>query len=251
MPGAVYQNFKCICNKVCQSSPPLFFSFKFIIYLCLLGLLCCMGFFLAVASRGSSLLTACRLFMQWLLLWNMSFRVTGLLWFWLPGSRAQAQKAWSMGLVALRHVASSRTRDRAHVSCIGRQILCCWATWEPLPWFSWIYFLLVLLQVFNPLGINFVFFHIVLQLLSSSHQIFHTFPPALKFLLHHMLKSPHCSVSQVCWFIAALKSHCFHYSSFILPSLYCIVFIFFRNSNWGYPEFCGGRGFGGSLWLSW
>ena len=159
-----------------MSVSPHFFSFKFITYLCLLGLLCCVGFFLAVASRGSSLLTA-QAFMQWLLLWNMSSRVTGLQWFWLPGSRAQAQKVWSTGLVAPRHVASSRTRDRAHVSCIGRRILCRWATWEPLPWFSWIYFLLVLLQVFNPLGINFVFFHIVLQLLSSIHQIFHTFPP--------------------------------------------------------------------------
>ena len=37
--------------------------------------------------------------------------------------RAQAQWLWHMGLVAPQHVGSSQTRDRTHVSCIGRQIL--------------------------------------------------------------------------------------------------------------------------------
>ena len=40
-----------------------------------------------------------------------------------PGSRAQAQQLWRTGLVAPWHVGSSQTRDRAHVPCIGRQIL--------------------------------------------------------------------------------------------------------------------------------
>ena len=35
----------------------------------------------------------------------------------------QAQELWHMGLVAPRHVGSSRTRARTSVSCIGRQIL--------------------------------------------------------------------------------------------------------------------------------
>ena len=35
----------------------------------------------------------------------------------------QAQQLWRMGLVAPRHVGSSRTRDRTRVPCIGRQIL--------------------------------------------------------------------------------------------------------------------------------
>ena len=30
---------------------------------------------------------------------------------WLPGSKAQAQQLWRMGLVALQHVRSSQTRD--------------------------------------------------------------------------------------------------------------------------------------------
>ena len=33
---------------------------------------------------------------------------------WLPGSRAQAQSLWCMGLVAPRHVVSSQIRDRTH-----------------------------------------------------------------------------------------------------------------------------------------
>ena len=42
---------------------------------------------------------------------------------WLMGSRAQVPYLWLTGLVALRHVGSSRTRDWSCVSCIGRQIL--------------------------------------------------------------------------------------------------------------------------------
>ena len=42
---------------------------------------------------------------------------------WLMGSRAQAQQLQCMGLVAPRHVGSSRTRARTDVPCIGRRIL--------------------------------------------------------------------------------------------------------------------------------
>ena len=45
-------------------------------------------------------------------------------------SRAQAQQLWCMGLVALRHVGSSQTRDWTHVPCSGRWILYHWATKE-------------------------------------------------------------------------------------------------------------------------
>ena len=50
----------------------------------------------------------------------------------LLGCRAQSQLSWHMGLVALQHVGSSRTRDRTHVSCIDGQILNHWATGEAL-----------------------------------------------------------------------------------------------------------------------
>ena len=56
---------------------------------------------------------------------------------WLAGSRAQAQQLWCTGLVAPRHVGSSRTRARTRVTCIGRQILNPCATREaPLPNFN-------------------------------------------------------------------------------------------------------------------
>ena len=41
---------------------------------------------------------------------------------------AEAQELWHMGLVAPQHVGSSRTKNRTHVFCIGRQILYHWAT---------------------------------------------------------------------------------------------------------------------------
>ena len=42
---------------------------------------------------------------------------------WLAGSREQAQQLWHTGLVAPRHVGSSRTRDRTCDPSIGRRIL--------------------------------------------------------------------------------------------------------------------------------
>ena len=48
------------------------------------------------------------------------------------GSRAQAQKLCCTGLVAPRHVESSRIRDCTHVPCIGRMILYHWVTREAL-----------------------------------------------------------------------------------------------------------------------
>ena len=44
-------------------------------------------------------------------------------WLQLVCCRVWAQRLWCAGLVALRHVASSQTRDRTYVPCIGRQIL--------------------------------------------------------------------------------------------------------------------------------
>ena len=39
------------------------------------------------------------------------------------GSGAQVQQLWRTGLVALRHVEFSQTRDQAYVPCIGGRIL--------------------------------------------------------------------------------------------------------------------------------
>ena len=45
---------------------------------------------------------------------------------------AQAQQLWCMGLVALRHVGSSQTRDQTCVPCTGMWILNHWTTREVL-----------------------------------------------------------------------------------------------------------------------
>ena len=42
------------------------------------------------------------------------------------------QELWRGGFAALRHVESSSTRDRTHVSCFGRQIFNHWTTREVL-----------------------------------------------------------------------------------------------------------------------
>lgn len=41
----------------------------------------------------------------------------------LAGCRVQAQEPWGTGLVALRQVGPSRTRDETHVRCTSRQTL--------------------------------------------------------------------------------------------------------------------------------
>ena len=43
---------------------------------------------------------------------------------------------WYTGFVALWHVGSSRTRDRTHAPCMGRQILNLWTTREAQDWVS-------------------------------------------------------------------------------------------------------------------
>ena len=59
---------------------------------------------------------------------------------WFLNSRAQAQESWRITLAALSHVASSRIRDRTHVSYIGTQMLYHWATREA-PWFFFYVFI--------------------------------------------------------------------------------------------------------------
>ena len=68
---------------------------------------------------------------RWLLLFRtMGSRVHGLQQLQLFGCRAQAQKLWHTGLVALQHVGSSWIMDQTLVSCTGGQILYHWTTSE-------------------------------------------------------------------------------------------------------------------------
>ena len=88
------------------------------IYLFLAGpcLHCCAGFSLVVSSGGDSWLQCWGFSLWWpLRSWSTGSRVCGLQQLWHMSS-----VLWCMGLVALRHFGSSRTRDQTHISCIGQ-----------------------------------------------------------------------------------------------------------------------------------
>ena len=65
-------------------------------------------------------------------MWASAAVVRGVSSFGSQSLRAQAQYLWPTGLVALRHVGSSRTRDHTHGSCIDGRILNHWTTREAL-----------------------------------------------------------------------------------------------------------------------
>ena len=81
----------------------------------MLGLRCCKGFSLVVASQGYS----------WWRCPGLSLQRLRLL-----QSAGFSRCAPHTGLVAPRHVVSSRTGDWTRVSCIGRRIVYHWATSE-------------------------------------------------------------------------------------------------------------------------
>ena len=107
-----------------------FLYVNFYLFLAVLDLCCCGGFFPSCGKRGlpcgcgaqashcsdfslRSLVPGC----------GGSAAVPGA-FRGCSSSRTQAQGLCCLGVVALRHVGSSWTRDRrAHVSCSGRQIL--------------------------------------------------------------------------------------------------------------------------------
>ena len=108
-----------------------FLIYKFIYFwLCWVFIAACRLSLLAV-SGVYSLLRCAGFSLRWVLLLqstgsrHVSFSSCGTQaqQSWLTGSRAQARQLWHMGLVALQHVGSSRTRARTHVPCIGRRIL--------------------------------------------------------------------------------------------------------------------------------
>ena len=75
--------------------------------------------FLQLCQVGVTLLRCAGFSLRWLLL----LRSTGSRHTGFSSCGTQAQQLWRMGLVALQHVASSWTRDRTRVPCMGRQIL--------------------------------------------------------------------------------------------------------------------------------
>ena len=103
-----------------------FFYIFYFIYLSLaaLGLCCCARAFSSCGERGLLFLEVHGLLIAVAsLIVEHRLQARGPQQLWLAGSRAQAQQLWHTGLVAPRHVGSSRTRACTHVPCIGRQIL--------------------------------------------------------------------------------------------------------------------------------
>ena len=97
------------------------------------ALRCCAGS-LQLQHTGTPPVAACRLLISLPSLvvehgfWGTCALAVLGMWaqFWLPGCGVQTQLWWHKGLVALRHVGSSR------VSCIGRWIVYHWATGNAL-----------------------------------------------------------------------------------------------------------------------
>ena len=94
------------------------------LFMAVLGLHCCTGFSLVVASGGYFFVVLLELLTEVAsLVAKPGSGVHGLQELWFPDSRAQAQWLWYMGLIAPRCVGSSPTGDRTRVSCIDRWIL--------------------------------------------------------------------------------------------------------------------------------
>ena len=102
-------------------------NFKFIyfyLFLAALGLCCCTWAFSSCGERGLLFCAVCRLLIAVAsLVAEHRLQACRLQQLWHVGSRVQAQQLWHWGLVAPRHVGSSRTRARTRVPCIGRRIL--------------------------------------------------------------------------------------------------------------------------------
>ena len=117
-----------------------FFLLNKIIYLFLiaLGLHCFVWAFSSFREWGPLILIALASPVVELRLWVVQASVVMLGELSSCSSQVWGQKLGYPGLVAPKHVGSSRTRDQTCVSCVGRQILYRWATREALWWNSFI-----------------------------------------------------------------------------------------------------------------
>ena len=104
----------------------IFFS---LFLLAVLGLHCCRGFCLVMASRGYLLLYSGFSLLGLLLSWSTGSRSCRLQQLWLPDSWNRSSVVGVHGL-SLWYVGSSQIRDWTRVSCIGRQIIYHWASRE-------------------------------------------------------------------------------------------------------------------------
>ena len=97
---------------ICLSNLVLIFLKKsYFFILTVLSLHCCAQAFSGCSGQELLIVAVCRLLIPWLLLLQST------------GSRVRAQYSWRTGLVTLRHVGSSQTRNQTCVPCSGRRIL--------------------------------------------------------------------------------------------------------------------------------
>ena len=109
MPSFVSDFFLCVCVCVCD-----FFLKQFVhLFLAVLGLGCCAGFSLVVASGGYSQVAMCGLLTV----------VASLV----------AKLLWCTGLAGPRQLVFSWIRHQTAVSCIGRWILSLWLSHQGSP----------------------------------------------------------------------------------------------------------------------
>ena len=114
--SAFLKEFLCLfflpSQIILQDNYLYYFIFK--IYLFIFGCLgssLLHGLSLVAVSGGYSLLWCAGVSLWWPLVAEHRLQARSLQQLWLAGSRAQAQQLWRTGLVALRHVRSSQTRD--------------------------------------------------------------------------------------------------------------------------------------------
>ena len=141
-----YQTKQILGHKVLnvkqQKTFIYFFINLFILVLAALGLHCCVRAFSSCSERGLLFIAVRGLLIAVAsLVVGHGLQACGLQQLWLMGSRAQDQQLWCTGLVAWRHVGSSRTRALTRVPCIGRRILNLCATREVQSFYSCQFFL--------------------------------------------------------------------------------------------------------------
>ena len=102
----------------------LLLLFTYIFILAALGLCCCARAFPSCRERGS---LSSRRFGGFSIEWLLLLHSTGY-------KACRLQQLWHPGLVVLKYVEFSLTRDQTHVLCIGRWILNQWTTREILSW---------------------------------------------------------------------------------------------------------------------
>ena len=142
----------------------------------------------------------------------------GFQWSGLPGSGAQAQEMWQMGIVAPWRV-GSRIRCQILLSCIGRRILYHWAERKPpSSKFLQLFFYNIFIVKVSLLLTETVRWEVCLYFQANSHLVVHPFPTYVKFHSCHKLNPYMCI-----WIDFWILKYLFRYL-FILMLLYqCFV----------------------------